>query len=153
MITRGDVGKFSHASLARARAILAGTGPMLCTVGRLARGEASRVCQARRFWLFIVEVIGVVLVTFGISFWSIPAAIIIGGLVLVVTIEVRPGPTPKLPEIPIPDGIIKKRAEVAAQYVNFKMYGIDLVDPGWLEKLSDEECQRIILLARSLGLK
>src|SRR5208282_3410760 len=129
MITRADVGKFSRASLARARAILGPTVPYLrgtrdlgfaCLVASVhALASLGRyILSGRKLWLFLTEVVGVILVTFGISFWSIPAAIIIGGLVLIAVIEVRPLPGPKFPEIPVPIEALRIQAERAAEAIN-----------------------------------
>ncbi len=164
MITREDVGKFSQSILARSRAILRATVPYLRTTRDLGWGclvtfgaalaaFGRYILSGRKLWLFLTEVIGVVLVTFGISFWSIPAAIIIGGLVLIAVIEVRPVPGPKFPEIPVPIEALRIQAERAAEAINNERFGLAMVDPVAFEKLSATDCERIITFARNIGAK
>lgn len=144
MITRGDVGKFSQASLARARAFLAGTSSILAVAGRRALG-------ARNLWLLAAELVGVVLVTFGVSFWSVPAAIVLGGLVLVAALELRGDATPKLPKVLPPDDLLREQARLAAIVINQERYGIGVVDQEYINKLSIPECERLIQLARAIS--
>jgi hypothetical protein len=112
---------------------------------------AKRVISARSFWLFAAELAGVVLVTFGISMWSIPAAIIIGGLVLVGIVEVRPHVGQRLPNIPPPVELLRTQAESAAVVINSDRYGLGAVDTSRLADLTPAECERLIMAARAIG--
>jgi hypothetical protein len=112
---------------------------------------AKRVISARAFWLFTAELAGVVLIAFGISLWSIPAALIIGGLVLVAAIEVRPHVGQRLPNIPPPVELLRAQAENAAVVINTDRYGLGAVDTSRLADLTPAECERLILAARAIG--
>ena len=114
---------------------------------------AKRIREARKFWLFLTEVSGVVLVAFGISLWSVPAAIIIGGLVLVAAVEVRPHVVQTMPSLPVPDELLHQQAERAAQVINNIRFGLPVVDEKALSRLSRDECERVIQAARAIGAK
>ena len=113
----------------------------------------KRIREARKFCLFLIEVAGVVLVAFGISLWSVPAAIIIGGLVLVAAVEVRPHVVQTMPSLPVPDELLHQQAERAAQVINNVRFGLPVVDEKALARLSRDECERVIQAARSIGAK
>lgn len=130
-------------------AVLGAIGDGVLATPRLVK----RIREARKFWLFLAEVAGVVLVAFGISLWSIPAAIIIGGLVLVAAVEVRPRVVPTMPSLPVPDEFLRQQAERAAQVINNVRFGLPVVDEKALSKLSREECERVIQAARAIGAK
>jgi hypothetical protein len=112
---------------------------------------AKRAISARSFWLFTAELAGVILVTFGIAMWSIPAAIIIGGLVVIAAIEVRPHVGQRLPNIPPPVELLRAQAENAALVINTDRYGLGAVDTSRLADLTPAECERLILAARAIG--
>lgn len=111
---------------------------------------AVRVRDARRLRLrlrlFCLELAGTVLVTYGIALWCIPAALIIGGLVLVATVEVRPHAVP-LPDVPPPDDLIRAQAEQVARQINAQRYGVGAVDEAVLGRLSRSECVRLVSAA------
>ncbi len=127
---------------------------------RFARKASAVVCGfarafctalgARRLQLLVLELVGVVLIAFGISLWSIPAALIVGGLVLVGVVEMRPNPGPKFPKLPLPEEVLRQQAGQAAIIINAERFGIGQVDPVYLEKLSTIECENLIILARTL---
>ncbi len=110
---------------------------------------ARRVRNARQARLFVLELAGVVLVTFAISLWSLPSAFIIGGLILVAAVEVRPHVNSPLPPLPVPEALLRAQAEQAARLLNNARFGVAEVDVSALDKLSRDECERIITLARS----
>lgn len=116
-----------------------------------------RLRSARRAWyragLFAAELAGVVLVSVGIAQWSWPSAVIVGGLVMVAAIEVRPSAADKLPVIPPPEDVLRHQAENAAVIINNERYGLAFADPDRLAKLTIAECEQLIILARSLGVK
>lgn len=105
---------------------------------------------AGRVWLFLAEVAGIVLVTYGISLWSVPAALITGGLVTIAAIEVRP-PKTRFPSLPPPEEVLRRQAESAAILINNNRYGLAAVDAGRLAELTPAECEHVIMAARSLG--
>lgn len=47
------------------------------------------VLSARPLWLVLIQLLGVLSVLVGISFWSIPAALIVGGLFAVGAVEMQ----------------------------------------------------------------
>lgn len=110
------------------------------------------VRSAHQLHLFVTELAGVVLTAYGISWWSVPAAVIIGGLVLVAAVEVRPHGT-AIPDLPIPEVLVRAQAEQAARLINNVRYGVPEVDAMAIEKLSRSECERIITLAKAIGAK
>lgn len=128
---------------ARLTAVAAVIGDLFATVARAAR-------NARQLRLFAIELAGVVLVAYGISWWSVPAAVIIGGLVLVAAVEVRPHVASAMPSLPVPEPLIRVQAEQAARLINNARYGVPEVDSGAMDKLSRRECEQIITVARSL---
>ena len=130
-----------------------GLGTFATTLPPLARKTIKRIREARKFWLFLAEVAGVVLVAFGISMWSVPAAIIIGGLVLVAAVEVRPRVVQTMPSLPVPDELLHQQAERAAQVINNVRFGLPVVDEKALSRLSRDECERVIQAARAIGAK
>jgi hypothetical protein len=111
----------------------------------------KRIISARAFWLFAAELAGVVLVAFGISLWSIPAALIIGGLVLVGVVEVRPHVSQRVPSVPPPVELLRLQAENSALVINADRYGLGAVDTARLADLTPAECERLILAARAIG--
>lgn len=111
----------------------------------------KRIISARSLWTFAAELAGVILVAYGISLWSIPAALIIGGLVLVAAIEVRPHVGHQLPNIPPPVELLRAQAENAAVVINSDRYGLGAVNPARLADLTPAECERLILAARAIG--
>lgn len=111
----------------------------------------KRICSARAFWLFVAELSGVVLVAYGISLWSIPAALIIGGLVLVGVVEVRPHVGQGVPKVLPPVELLRSQAENAAVVINSDRYGLGAVDANRLADLTPAECERLILAARAIG--
>jgi hypothetical protein len=114
-------------------------------------GIAARAARnARQLRLFLIELGGVVLTAYGISWWSVPAAVIIGGLVLVAAAEVRPHVASAMPNLPIPETLVRAQAEQAARLINNARYGIPEVDTEAMDKLSRRECEQIITVARSL---
>lgn len=135
VLGRGVTSGFAY-SYRRIRA-----GRAICA---LAAGLASRV------WLFAAELAAVALVTFGIAQWSVPAALIIGGLVAIAAIEVRP-PKAKFPSLPPPEEVLRRQAESAAILINNNRYGLASVDADSLAKLTPAECEHVIMAARSLG--
>lgn len=164
MITRQDVDKVTKATTDRSKAILGqvwlglrvGAGHAADYGRNLAtftRTLATLAHGARKLWLFLIEIIGVVLVTWGISLWSIPSAIIIGGLVLIAVIELRPLPGPKFPDIPVPEEVLRHQARSAAEAINNERFGLAIVDPEAFEKLSRNDCEKIITLAKAVGAK
>lgn len=108
---------------------------------------AVRVRDARRLRLrlrlFVLELAGTVLVTYGVALWCIPAALIIGGLVLVASVEVRPHAVALLPDVPPPDDLLRAQAEQAARQINARRYGVAAVDEAALGRLSRSECIRL----------
>jgi hypothetical protein len=116
-----------------------------------------RLRSGRRTWhragLFAAELAGVVLVSYGIAQWSWPSAVIVGGLVMVAAIEVRPSAADKLPVIPPPEDVLRRQAESAAILINNERFGLAFVDPDQLARLTIAECEQLIILARSLGVK
>lgn len=110
-----------------------------------------RLRNARALWMFIGELAGVVLVSYGISLWSIPAALIIGGLVLVAAVEVRPHVGKALPEMPVPPELLRAQAESAAIVLNADRLGLGYVDPDAIGRFTAAECERVIVAARLLG--
>lgn len=116
-------------------------------------GIARRVRNARQLRLFAIEISGIVLVTFAISFWSVPSALIIGGLVLVAAAEVRPHVVPSLPQLPVPEVLLRAQAEQAARMLNNVRFGVSEVDITALDRLTRDECEKIITLARTYGTK
>lgn len=112
---------------------------------------ARAVRNARQLRLFVVELAGVVLTAYGISWWSVPASVIIGGLVLVAAVEVRPHVASAMPNLPIPEPLVRAQAEQAARLINNARYGIPEVDTDAMDKLSRHECEQIITVARSLA--
>ena len=118
-------------------------------VWSLSGAFARIVADARQLWLFVAEVAGIVLVTFGISFWSVPAAIILGGLVLVAVVELRPPHRP-MPRLPVPEVLLRAQAEQAARILNNAAFGVAEVDQAALDQLTLKECERLIAVARSL---
>jgi hypothetical protein len=107
-----------------------------------------RVRNARQARLFVLELAGVVLITFAISLWSLPSAIIVGGLVLVAAVEVRPHVNSPLPPLPVPEVLLRAQAEQAARLLNNARFGVAEVDVAALDRLSRDECERIITIAR-----
>jgi hypothetical protein len=122
-----------------------------------ANGSAKHLRRTRRAWhrlgLFLIEVSGVVLVSFGIAQWSWPCAVVVGGLVLVGVVEVRPSSAPKMPDLPPPEDILRHQAENAAVILNAERYGLGFVDAAALEKLTITECEQLVMAARKLGVK
>lgn len=119
-------------------------------VGRFMR----RAFGARSLWLLLAEIIGVVLITLGISIWSVPAALIVGGLVLVSALELRGDPTPRMPTIRPPEDLLRNTAREAAIIINQERFGIGVVDQSSIDKLSIAECEKLIQLARAItGIK
>lgn len=115
-------------------------------------GIAARaVRNARQLRLFAIELGGVVLTAYGISWWSVPSAVVIGGLVLVAAAEVRPHVASTMPDLPIPETLVRAQAEQAARLINNARYGIAEVDIDAMDKLSRHECEQIITVARSLA--
>lgn len=131
------------AAIGHLAAVAVVVGACLATVARAAR-------NARQLRLFLIELAGVVLVAYGISWWSVPAAVIIGGLVLVAAVEVRPHVAAAMPSLPVPEPLIRVQAEQAARLINNARYGVPEVDTAAMEKLSRRECEQIITVARSL---
>jgi len=124
------------------------------TTRHLGTGLASayrRVVGARNVWLMLAELVGVVLVTLGVSFWSVPASLVLGGLVLVSALELRGNPTPKMPTIRPPEDLIRAQAKDAAIVINQERLGIGVVDQKWIDKLSIQECEKLIQLARAIS--
>jgi len=118
----------------------------------------SRACRlirsssSTKAALFLTEIAGIVLATWGISFWSRPSAIIIGGIVLIAVIELRPAPKGKpLPHIPLPSKELRDQARNAACLINQYRYGVALVDLEKLPLLTEQECYQVIDAARSLA--
>ena len=145
-----------HHSRVATRLFIKAAGAVFETVGNGALATPrliKRIREARKFWLFLTEVAGVVLVAFGISLWSVPAAIIIGGLVLVAAVEVRPHVVQTMPDLPIPDDLLRMQASAAAQVINNIRFGVPVVDEKALAKLSRDECERVIQAARAIGAK
>lgn len=126
---------------------------ILSHVLRPLKGSLQRALSNKARWLFLLELSGVVLVTYGISLWSVASAIIIGGLVLVAAIEVRPMPAPKVPKLLPPIAQLRRQAESAAMVINEQRYGLGFIEPGAVENMKAEDCERLILAARSLGAK
>lgn len=126
---------------------LAAWGVAACALLVIA-ARAAR--NARQLRLFVLELAGVVLTAYGISWWSIPAAIIIGGLVMVAAVEVRPHVASAMPALPIPEQLVRAQAEQAARLINNARYGIPEVDTEAMDKLSRRDCEQIITVARSL---
>jgi hypothetical protein len=163
MITRETVAQATKATTARFKALWLGSSKTIwATVvlrlklgtdatGTGLRHAATFVHSLRKLWLFLIETIGVVLVSWGISFWSIPSAVIIGGLILVAVIEIRPLPGPKFPDIPVPEEALRHQAQFAAEAINNERFGLAMVDPKALEKLTLDECEKIITLAKTVG--
>jgi hypothetical protein len=120
------------------------TAARLSAAGRFVRA-------ARQLRLFVMELAGIVLTTYGISWWSVPAAVIIGGLVLVAAVEVRPHVATAMPALPIPDALVRAQAEQAARLINNARYGIAEVDISAMDKLSRRDCEQIITVARGLA--
>lgn len=119
-------------------------GACLATAARAAR-------NAQQLRMFVIELAGVVLVPYGISWWSVPAAVIIGGLVLVAAVEVRPHVASALPDLPIPEALVRAQAEQAARLINNARYGVPEIDAAAMDKLSRRDCEQIITVARSLA--
>ena len=124
------------------------------------RGVTSKTIQTikgisaqRRFWVSLAELAGIVLVTYAISLWSVPSALIIGGLSLIAAIEMRPAPRPKVPRLLPPIAVMRNQAESAAMVINQDRLGLGFIEPGATDNLSADECERLILAARSLGVK
>lgn len=107
--------------------------------------------DARRARLHLVELAGVVLVSYGVSLWCVPAALILGGLVLVVAVEVRPHVAPQLPRIPPPDELLRAQAEQAARAINAARYGVPACDEKSLARLSRADCERLAATAAGMG--
>ncbi len=99
-------------------------------------------------WLFLTELAGIVLTAYGVSLWSVPSAIILGGLVLVAVVEVRPK---KMPALPLPEAKLREQVELAARVINVARFGVGDVDPGALGKMSLSDCEHVIVAARSMG--
>ena len=112
---------------------------------------AKRLRSARALWLFAAELAGVVLVSYGISLWSIPAALIIGGLVLVAAVEVRPHVGKALPAMPVSIDLLRAQAEQAAIVLNADRLGLGYVDADAIARFTPAECERVIVAARLLG--
>lgn len=114
--------------------------------------SAARAARdARKLRLFVVELAGVVLTSYGISLWSVPAAVIIGGLVLVSAVEVRPRVVPPMPALRLPDDLLRAQAARAAEVINSVRFGVPVVEDGAVQRLSRDDCERIIAVAKSLG--
>jgi hypothetical protein len=117
----------------------------------------NRCRMARRGWhrlaLFVLELAGVVLVSYGIAQWSWPCAVIIGGLVLIGVVEVRPSTAPRMPDLPPPEDLLRRQAENAAIVINNDRYGLAFVDTDRLAQLSIAECEQLVITARNLGVK
>lgn len=126
-------------------------GAVAAILASAARSSVRKVTQAHQLWLTLVEISGVVIGTFGIAQWSWPAAVIIGGLVLVAVAEVRPHRAPQMPRISLPDPLLRQQAELAAKAINVARFGIADVDPADLSRLSSDACERLIAVAKSLG--
>ena len=113
----------------------------------------KRISSQRRLWVSLTELAGIILVTFGISFWSVPSALIVGGLVLAVAIEMRPAPRARVPRLLPPIDLMRRQAESAAMVINQERLGLGFIEPNVVDNLSADECERLILAARSLGVK
>ena len=113
----------------------------------------KRISSQRRLWVSLTELAGIILVTFGISFWSVPSALIVGGLVLAVAIEMRPAPRVRVPRLLPPIDLMRRQAESAAMVINQERLGLGFIEPNVVDNLSADECERLILAARSLGVK
>jgi hypothetical protein len=157
MITREFIDKATKTTTDASKAIWGSTSlGVKLSMSRLydlGKSLMRGVHNLRKLWLFLTEVIGVVLVTWGISFWSIPSAIVIGGLVLIAVIEIRPLPGPKFPSIPVPEIALRHQAQAAAEAINNERFGLAMVDPIEFEKLTSDECEKVITLARTVGAK
>jgi hypothetical protein len=114
---------------------------------------ARKVRLARQVQLYGMELAGVVLVTYGVAQWCVPAAVILGGLVLVAAVEVRPHVTHPMPDLPVPEVLLRGQAEQAARLLNSARYGVAEVDAAAFERLTRADCERLITVARSLGEK
>jgi hypothetical protein len=136
-----------------ARGIALRLGDSATVIGGGVAASARALRAARQLRLSAMELAGIVLVTFGVSFWSVPAAVILGGLVLVAIVEVRPHVAPAIPQLPVPEPLLRAQAEQAARLLNNVRFGVGEVDITALDKLSRDECERIITLARSIGVK
>lgn len=164
--------EFIHKTWARIQAVVATRGPgayqhavkyaraatlVVIALGaaeiQVVAASARWLRNARQLRLFVLELAGIILVAYGVSYWSVPAAVILGGLVLVAAVEVRPHVVPSLPQLPVPEPLLRAQAEQAARILNDVQYGIPEVDVLALGKLSRTDCERLITLARSIGTK
>jgi hypothetical protein len=115
--------------------------------------HVKRISAQRRFWVSLAELAAIVLVTYAVSYWSVPCALILGGLSAIVAIEVRPAPRPKLPRLLPPIENMRRQAESAAMLINQERLGIGFIEPNAADNLSADDCERLIIAARSLGVK
>lgn len=55
---------------------------------------AARELANRNLALFLVQLLGFLAVLVGISWWSIPAALVVGGIAVIVAVELQPSSEP-----------------------------------------------------------
>ena len=116
----------------------------------LVRGSARFARDSRGVWLLLVEIAGAALVAYGVSWWSVPAALVLGGLVLVAALETRGTSTPRIPAVRPPEEALRATARDAAIVINTERFGLGSVDQRYVDKLSVTECEKLIQIARGI---